>query len=170
MQRSCFGRRRPRLQLQYILLTLSLPNQCSIPSSSLEDTPPLPNALGAGPKIRPLFSFAISQTTESFFGLLRLPHQTSTLRRVLRTIGRSTESTRNPKGTIQKPRIGRKPTSPPRTSNMPITRRQIREPGSEKEYRPILIRGRGDDTADSVMLTGEALAVLFDMDILAGLR
>jgi hypothetical protein len=53
---------------------------------------------------------------------------------------------------------------------MPITRRQIREPGSEKEYRPILIRGRGDDTADSVMLTGEALAVLFDMDILAGLR
>ena len=50
---------------------------------------------------------------------LRRCHQTVNWRRQRRTTGRSTDSTRNPSGIIQKPSTGKKPRRPPATSRMP---------------------------------------------------
>ncbi len=83
--------------------------------SSLEDTPPLPNALGPG--LLPALSFRGS------FDWRHLPQRTSIRRRALRANELSTERTVRPSGSIQKPTTGKKPTIPPTTSPTPrITR------------------------------------------------
>ena len=66
---------------------------------------------------------------ESQSGRRRRSHQTTNRRRWRRIIANSYDRTRRPSGIIQKPRIGRKPRSPPRVSSMPIAIRQPRERG-----------------------------------------
>ena len=76
------------------------------------------------------------------FLVFHLFHQTTKRRRNRRIGARSTESTSNPKGIIQKPRIGRKPISPPATSRTPKTTRRMRDAGTGMEMRPSETRYR----------------------------
>ena len=60
-----------------------------------------------------------------------------------RTAGKSAASTMNPSGTIQNPRTGRNPTSPPRISKTPIMIRRALLRGRSNEYLPNRILANG---------------------------
>ena len=61
-----------------------------------------------------------------------LAHQTARRRRLRRIAGKSTESTSKPSGTIQNPKMGKKPSNPPITSKTPSTVRAKRLAGRLK--------------------------------------
>ena len=114
-----------------------------MPPSSLEDTPPLPNALGPGFS-RPFFLMEDGLSGPipygSGFPFLRdfrhRPHFTSARLRSRRTRELSTDNTTRPSGIIQKPRIGKKPKMPPTTNPEPKATRCPRLPGMGRLYLP----------------------------------
>lgn len=65
-----------------------------------------------------------------------LPHQTVSLRRQRRATALSCDRMTKPSGTIQKPRIGRKPRQPPPISRTPTDIRASRDFGSGTRSEP----------------------------------
>jgi hypothetical protein len=57
-------------------------------------------------------------------------------RRHLRAIGRSWDKTRKPSGSIQNPRTGKKPKTPPKMSSAPVAMRAMRERGIGTRSEP----------------------------------
>ncbi len=156
-------------QVTHTALTISLPYYGSIPWSSLEDTPPLPNALGPDANSALLFCACAIQLP--LRDDLRRPHQTSTRRRSRRAGARSIDSMISPKGSIQNPRMGRKPTKPPRQSRMPRTIRVSRDAGTAMEKRPNFSRtGRLDDKISGLSNVSRAPLDQFDIAISRRLR
>jgi len=69
-------------------------------------------------------------------GRFRRCHQTAMRRRHLRAIGRSWDKTRKPSGSIQNPRTGKKPKTPPKMSSAPVAMRAMRERGIGTRSEP----------------------------------
>ncbi len=79
--------------------------------------------------------------SSGYFFFSQAPSVTVVFRRHRLTAGISMERTINPRGTIQNPRIGRNPNTPPKISNTPMTIRANRLAGSLKVRPAIFIFG-----------------------------
>ena len=152
--------------------------------SSLEDTPPLPNALGPG---SPPALFFLRAVRAYFWRLDRIfchcrrnhphesllrsraperPHHTSPRLRRRRIGGRSIESTARPSGSIHNPSTGRNPRMPPTTRPPPSRSlssldrgKCTRCPPSRRAWRTRpSVSGRPDWVVSSVSVTRSGLS------------
>lgn len=129
---------------------LSVASKCALSSSSTrfgaasgcfflrfrDMTPSSHRGLSLPPTIREAGCCSTARAAGASCRPLRQrPTRTSRRRRQRRTWGRSTESTSNPSGSIQKPSTGRKPSTPPTTNAPPAPSRSDRDAGT-RSRRP----------------------------------
>lgn len=96
-----------------------------------------PDRASAAPSAAEAYCRSLLRASRRF---CRDAHHTASRRRLRRTAGRSWESTINPSGIIQKPRMGKNPSVPPTTSAEPVAILPTRERGMARLHFPRLRR------------------------------